>query len=108
MNKKLYAALISLMGFALTVHADTIKLNGLTFTTGSDTAVVKSYSEIPEDGKLTIPSEIKSERCNPFSPRGPRISARTMIQGIRIASESFAISAKPLQPSNPIVSPESK
>lgn len=61
MKKKLYAALISLMGFALTVHADTIKLNGLTFTTGSDTAVVKSYSEIPEDGKLTIPSEIKSE-----------------------------------------------
>ena len=55
MKKKLYAALISLMGFALTIHADTIKLNGLTFTTGSDTAVVKSYSEIPEDGKLTIP-----------------------------------------------------
>ena len=45
-----------------------------------------------------FPSEIKSERCNPFSPRGPRISARTMIQRIRIASESFAIFAKPLQP----------
>ena len=55
-----------------------------------------------------FPSEIKNERCNPFSPREPRISARTMIQGIRIASESFAIFAKPLQPSNPIASPESK
>ena len=55
-----------------------------------------------------FPSEIKSKRRNPFSPREPRISARTMIQGIRITSESFAIFAKPLQPSNPIVSPESK
>ena len=49
------------MSFALNIHADTVKLNGLTFITGSDTAVVKSYTEIPADGKLTIPSEITSE-----------------------------------------------
>lgn len=49
-----------LICFSLDIQAETIKNNGLTFITGADTAVVKGYSEIPEDGKLTIPSEIVS------------------------------------------------
>ena len=40
------------------MYAETIKQGGLTFVTGADTAYVKSYSTIPDDGKLTIPSEI--------------------------------------------------
>ena len=39
--------------------SETIKRNGISYVTGGDTAVVKNYSEIPDDGILQIPAEIE-------------------------------------------------
>ena len=60
MKRKLYSLLFILSSFVSSMYGETIKQGGLTFVTGADTAYVKSYSTIPDDGKLTIPSEITS------------------------------------------------